>query len=171
MHANCESTNKSPRILNAAENKFDTVICWQMRKTFHKAKTQSDEFKVTTSKDPLTNNQAVTSMKNLTTTLSYPKIPTYSWTFASIPNWTWSCSRLLCFAQISNLWLAPLHGSQYVINSSNLIDCCWLQNSLLHKRWRSGSNWLQNPKAYKRSSFTQSIWVLGLCFHSWWLLK
>ena len=49
-----------------------------MRKTSRKAKTLSDEFKVTTSKNPLINNQVVTSMKNLTTILSYPKIPTYS---------------------------------------------------------------------------------------------
>ena len=67
-------------------------------------KTPWDEFKVTTPKNLLINNQAVTSMRNLT--LTYPKIPTYSWTFAPIPNWTWSCSSLLSFdAQISNLWL------------------------------------------------------------------
>ena len=49
-----------------------------MGKTSHKAKTPPDEFKTTTLKNPLINNQAVTSMRNLTTTLSYPKIPTYS---------------------------------------------------------------------------------------------
>ena len=106
-----------------------------------------------------------------TLSLAYPKIPTYSWTFVSIPNWTWSCSRCLCLAQISNLWLTPLHGSQYVTNSSNLIDYCWLRSSSLHKRWRSGNTWLQNPKAHKHSSFSMSIWVLSLCFHTWWLLK
>ena len=86
-------------------------------------------------------------MRNLTTTLIYPKIPTYSWTSALIPNWTWSCSRLLRFTQISNLWLIPLHGFQYVTKSNNLIDCCWLQSSSLHRRWRSGRTWLQNPKS------------------------
>ena len=35
------------------------------------------EFEVTTLKNPLLNNQAVTSIRNLTTTLAYPKIPTY----------------------------------------------------------------------------------------------
>ena len=49
-----------------------------MGKTFHKAKTPLGEFKVTTHKNPLINNQAVTSIKNLTTTLAYPKIPNYS---------------------------------------------------------------------------------------------
>ena len=43
-----------------------------MGKTSHKAKTPPDEFKVTTLKNPLINNQVVTSMRNLTTTLSYP---------------------------------------------------------------------------------------------------
>ena len=103
------------------------VICWQMGKTFRKAKISPREFKVTILKNPLINNQAIISMKNLTTTLAYPKIPTYSWTFASIPNWTWSCSSILSFdAKISNLWVILLHGSQYVTNSNNLNDCCWL---------------------------------------------
>ena len=131
---------------------------------FSQVKNPLSEFLVTTPKNPLINNQAVTSMRNLTTTLAYPNIPTYNWTFAPIPNWTWSCSRLLWFAQISNLWLNPLHGSQCVTNSRNVNDCCWLQSSSLHKWWRSGSTWLQNPKAQKRKNFSQSIYVLGLCF-------
>ena len=49
-----------------------------MGKTFRKAKTPQGEFKVTTPKNLLINNQADTSMRNLTTTLVYPKIPTYS---------------------------------------------------------------------------------------------
>ena len=148
------------------------MICWQIGKTSHKEKTIPDEFKVTTSKNPLINNQTITSMRNLTTTLAYPKIPTYNWIFTAIPNWTWFCRRLLSFViQISNIWLIPLHRSQYMTNSSNLIDCCWLQNSSLHKWWRSGSTWLQNLKAHICSSFLQSIWVLSLCFCTWWLLK
>ena len=49
-----------------------------MRKTSHKAKTPPGDFKITTSKNLLINNQAVTSIKNLTTILVYPKIPTYN---------------------------------------------------------------------------------------------
>ena len=143
-----------------------------MGKTSHKVKTSLDEFKVTISKNLLINNQAVTSMRNLITILAYPKIPTYSWTFALILNWTWYCSSILSFvAQISNLWLTPLHRSQYVTNSRHMIDCCWLQSSSLHKRWRSGCTGLDNPTTCKRSCFTQSKWVLDLCFHSRWLLK
>ena len=100
------------------------MICWQIEKTFCKAKIPPGEFKITISKNPLINNQVATSIRNFTTTLAHPKIPTYNWTFTSIPNWTWSCSSFLSFdAQISNLWLTPLHGSRYVTNSSNLNDC------------------------------------------------
>ena len=49
-----------------------------MGKTSRKAKTPPDDFKVTTPKNQLINNQAVTSVRNLTTTLTYPKLPTYS---------------------------------------------------------------------------------------------
>ena len=148
------------------------MICWQMGKTSRKAKALPGEFKVTIPKNPLINNQAVTSMGNLTTTVAYSKIPTYSWTFTSIPNWTWYCSSLLYFVtQFSNLWLTPLHGPQYVSNSNNLNNCCWLQSSSIHQQWRSRSTWLQNPTAYKRSCFTQRIYVLGLYFRTWWLLK
>ena len=59
------STNKSPTKLNAAEIKFDNVICLQMGKTT-KAKPPLSDFKVTTSKNPLINNQMITSKRNLT---------------------------------------------------------------------------------------------------------
>ena len=76
------------------------------RENLSQGKTPLGDFKVTTPKNPLINNQAITSIRNLTTILAYPKIPTYSWTFASIPSWTWSCGSLLSLdAQISNLWL------------------------------------------------------------------
>ena len=49
-----------------------------MRKTSRKVKTPPGKFKVTTLENPLINNQAVTSMRNLITTLAYAKITTYS---------------------------------------------------------------------------------------------
>ena len=68
------STNKSPTKLNAAEIKFDTVICLRMGKTT-KAKTPLSDFKVTIPKNLLINNQAITSKRNLT---NYPwSIPNY----------------------------------------------------------------------------------------------
>ena len=133
------------------------VICWWMGKTSCKAKTPSSEFKITTPRNPLINNQAITKYLGLSqNTLDYPKIPTYDWTFAPILNWTWSCSSLLLFdAQTSNLWLTLCTDPKYMTNSSNLNRCCWLQNSSLHQQWISGSTQLQNPMAYKRSSFKQ----------------
>ena len=129
------------------------VICWWMGKTSCKAKAPSSEFKITTPKNPLINNQAITKYLGLSqNTLDYPKIPTYDWTFAPILNWTWSSSDF--FSSCTNF--------QFVTNSNNLNDCYWLQSSSLHKRWRSRSTWLQNSKAYKRNSFTQSISVLGV---------
>ena len=49
-------------------------------------KTPLGEFKVTIPKNPLINNQAVSSIRNLTTSLAYPETPIYSWTFAPISN-------------------------------------------------------------------------------------
>ena len=49
-----------------------------MGKTFRKAKALPGDFKVITLKNPLINNQAVTSIRNLTTTLAYPEIPYYN---------------------------------------------------------------------------------------------
>ena len=46
------STNKSPTKLNAAENKFDMVICLWMEENLQ-GKTPPGEFKVTTPKNPL----------------------------------------------------------------------------------------------------------------------
>ena len=62
------STNKLPTKLNVAEIKFDMVISLRMGKTT-KAKTPPGDFKVTTPKNPLINNQAITSKRNLT---NYP---------------------------------------------------------------------------------------------------
>ena len=62
------STNKSPTKLNAVKIKFDMVICLRMGKTTE-TKTPPSDFKVTTPKNPLINNQAVISIRNLT---NYP---------------------------------------------------------------------------------------------------
>ena len=76
----CGSTNKLPTKLNAIENKFDTVICLRIEKTI-KAKTPLGDFKVTTFKNPLINNQAIIIKTNLT---NYPwPIPNYQPTIES----------------------------------------------------------------------------------------
>ena len=50
------------------ENKFNTVIYWQMGK-ISQGKNPTSDFKVTTPKNPLTNNQMVISIRNFT---NYP---------------------------------------------------------------------------------------------------
>ena len=71
---------KSPTKLNAVEIKFDMVICLRIGKTT-KAKIPPGDFQVTTPKNPLINNQAITSKKNLT---NYPwPIPNYQPTIES----------------------------------------------------------------------------------------
>ena len=69
---------KSPNKLNAVEIKLTRWFVDKGEKTSCKAKTPPGDFKVTFFKNLLINNQAVTSIKNLTTTLAYPNIPTYS---------------------------------------------------------------------------------------------
>ena len=49
-----------------------------MGKTSRKAKTPPSDFQVITPKNPLINNQGVTSIRNFTTTLAYPKIVTHN---------------------------------------------------------------------------------------------
>ena len=60
----------------------NTVICLRMGKNLM-AKTLPGDFQVTTPETPLLSQQTVTS-KGIPSTL-----PTYSWTFNLIPNWTY----------------------------------------------------------------------------------
>ena len=144
------------------------MICWRIPS--HKAKTPPGEFKVTTPKNLLINNQAVTSMRNLTTTLTYSKIPTYNWTFTLIPNWIWFCSRLLCFAQISNWWQLCMNSSIWLTPATWLIvvGCKALhfindedQEPLGYKTLRC-TNTIASHKVYE---FYVSVSV------TWWILK
>ena len=143
-----------------------------MGKTFCKEKTSPGEFRVTTPKNPLINSQAVTSIRNLTTILAYPKILTYSWTFALIPNWTWSYSSLFSFdAQISNLWL-----TFYTDPSTWLTPATWMivvGCKVLHFIYNED----QEAFGYKNLWCTNAIAshkenkYLGLYICIWWLLK
>ena len=148
------------------------MIYWQMRKTSRKAKTPPGDLKVTTPKNPLINNQAVTNIRNLTTTLAHPEIPTYNWTFASIPNWTWSCSSLLSLdAQISNLWLTLCMDPSTWLTPATLNDvvgCKVLHfiNNEDEEALGYKTLWHTNTLASHRENK-----FLGLCIHIWWLLK
>ena len=122
----------------------------------YKIKTSSGDFKVTTSKNPLINNQAVISIRNLT---NYPwPILKYQPTIKPLPQYPIGLDLVVAFilfyAQTSSLWLTLCIDPKYVTNSSNL-NRCWLQSSSLQQKWKSGSTQLQNPMAYKHNSFTQ----------------
>ena len=115
------------------ENKLHGDLL-KIRKTTCKAKTPPGDFKVIIPKNSLISNQVVTNIKNLTTTIAYPKIPTYSWTFTSISNWTWSCSSLFSLdAQISNLWLTLCTNP-----STWLSPATWMDPST----WLTPATWM-----------------------------
>ena len=143
-----------------------------MGKTSRKAKTPLGDFKVTTFKNLLINNQVVTSITKLITTLAYPKILTCSWTLAPVPNWTWSCSSLLSFdAQIFNLWLTLLHGSQYWLISASWMDVVGYKvlhfiNNEDQETLGYKTLWRTNTVASHRENK-----ALGLCTRVWRLLK
>ena len=64
------------------------------------AKTPSGDFQVTTPETPLLSQQAVTSTGIPST------LPTYSWTFTPIPNWTCSVVTVPLFdARLPSTWL------------------------------------------------------------------
>ena len=143
-----------------------------MRKTSRKAKTPPGDFKVTISKNPLINNQVITSIRNLTTTLTYPKIPTYSWTFASIPSWTSSyCSLLSLDAQITNLWLT------LCTDPSTWLTPAILSDIVGYKVLHFINNEDQEALGYKTLRHTNAIASqkenksLGLCIRIWQFLK
>ena len=131
------------------------MIFWLMGKISRKAKIQPGDFQVATLKNPLINNQAVTSIRNFTTTIAYPKIPTYNW-------------PLLQYAIGPNLVKIYffLHGSQYVTNFLAIDVCCWMQCSSLQstlKIWKYSVTKAWGTR--ECSSFSKSIWVL------WWHFK
>ena len=74
------STNKSPTKLNATEIKFGTGDLFTNGEN-HQDKTLPSNFKLTTLKNPLINNQAITSKRNLSNYL-WP-IPNYQPTVES----------------------------------------------------------------------------------------
>ena len=87
-------------------------------------KTPPDDFQVTTLETPLLSQQAVTS-KIISSTL-----PTYSWTFTPIPNWTCSIVTVpLFYARLPNTWLTNCANPSTQLQSptKKIVDCKVLQ--------------------------------------------
>ena len=137
-----------------------------------KTKTPMGDFKVTISKNLLINNQAVTSIRNLTNYLAYAEIPTYSWTFASILNWTWFYSSLLSFdVQTFNFWLTLCTDLSTWLTPTTWTDVVGYK--ILHfinnedlKALDYKTLWRTNIVTSHRKNKS-----LGICIHVWWLLK
>ena len=162
MHAKSEGTNKSPKILSAVENKLNTVICWQMGNT-SQDKTPPVDFEITTLKNPLINNQVITSIRNLTNYLGLSRNTNLQLNLYS--------NTLSFNAQISNLrltictdpstWLTPetlnkIFGYK-ILHFINNED----QKTLGYK-----TLWRTNVVASHRENKS-----LGLYIHVWWFLK
>ena len=101
----------------------NTVICLRMGKNLA-AKTPPSDFQVTTPKTPLSLQQAVTS-KGIPSTL-----PTYSWTFTLIPNWTCSVVTVPLFdTRLPSTWLINCTnpGSRLQSPTKKIVDYKVLQ--------------------------------------------
>ena len=101
------------------------MICLRMGKTYT-AKTPPGDFKVTTPKNLLLSQQAVTIKE------SQYLIPTYSWTLTSIPNWTCSVVTISHFqCTTPSTWLTNWMNPNTLLQSPTR-EGCWLQNSSVH---------------------------------------
>ena len=80
-------------------------------------------------------------------------IPTYSWTFTPIHNWTCNIVTISPFNGSKYVINQSMHRSKYVTNTTTWKGC-WLQSSsvYLHDKDQEAP-WSQNLTAYYRSSF------------------
>ena len=125
----------------------NTVICLRMGKNLM-AKTPSGDFQVTTPETPLLLQQAVTS-KGISSTL-----PTYSWTFTLIPNWTCSVVTVpLSDVWLPSTWLIVTWILVCDFNNTNWEDCR-LQSFSVHPHDEDQEHaLLQNPMVQIHSNF------------------
>ena len=134
----------------------NTVICLRMGKNLT-VKTPPGDFQVTTPETPLLSQQVVTS-KGISSTL-----PTYSWIFTPIPNWTCSVVTVpLSDAWLPSMWLTVARIPVRDFNSTNWEDC-WLPSCSVHSHDKDQEDtWSQNPTMqiysnfFKRKRWTRS---------------
>ena len=123
------------------------VICLWMGKT-NTAKTPPDDFKVTTSENPLLSQQAVTSE-------GIP-VPYTNLQLNPYPNTNWTCfvvtiSHFQCTTP--SMWLTNCADPSTRLQSSTK-ESCWLQSSLVHPDDEDKKDtWSQNPTKHKHSNF------------------
>ena len=110
-----------------------------MEEYFSQGKNFTKWFSSHHSQESLIKNQAVISIRNLTATLNYLKIPTYSWTFTPISNWTWSykdfflCTDLSTWLTSKN-WCLFLDAKLFTFNTCKVVvfnyDLCWFYSMI-----------------------------------------
>ena len=130
------------------ENKVDMVICLRMKKT-SKAKTPTDDFKDTISESPLLSQQAIIS-KGISIPYTILQLNSYPNTLLDL-----FCSDNLSYSMHDSQYVTnqSMHGYKYVTNTPTW-ERCWLQSSSVHPNDEDHETpWLQNPTAYKHSSF------------------
>ena len=81
-------------------------------------------------------------------------IPTYSWTFTTIPNWTYSVVTISSFdAWLPNTWLTNCADPKTRLQSPTR-EGCWLQSSSIHPHDEDQENaWSQNYTVHKHNNF------------------
>ena len=81
-------------------------------------------------------------------------IPTYSWTFTPITNWTCSVVTIFPFdVQLPSTWLTNCANPSTWLQSLTR-EGCWLQSSSVHPYDEDQEDaWSQNPTVYKHNNF------------------
>ena len=81
-------------------------------------------------------------------------IPTYSWTFTPITNWTCSVVTISPFdARLPSTWLTNCADPSTWLQSPTREDC-WLQSSSVHPYDEDQEDaWSQNPTVYIHNNF------------------
>ena len=142
------------------------MICLWMGKT-SKAKTPSSDFKVTTPKNPLLSQQAVTN-KGISVPYTNLQLNPY-------PNTQFDPNTQLDLFCSNNLSFQCMTPSMRLINRYTN-PSTWLTTNLRRMlatkffsssaQWRSRSSWLQNTTAYKCRSFFKRKMNWGICLRS-----
>ena len=123
------------------------MICLWMGKT-SKAKTPSNDFKVTTLENPLLSKQAVTS-KGIPVPYTNRQLNPYPNTHLDL-----FCSDNLSFQCMApSTWLTNCADPSTQLQSPTR-ERCWIQSSSVHPYDEDQEDaWLQNPMVYKHSNF------------------
>ena len=143
----CGSTKKSSIKLNAVENKLTRWFVYKWGKSIR----QKPHWVILKSLLP---RIQYCQNKRLQVKESQYLIPTYSWTFTPIPNWTCSVVTISPFdARLPSTWLTNCADPSTWLQLPTRKGC-WLQNSSIHPHDKDLEDaWSQNLLVHKYSNF------------------